>query len=74
METKKYKVYAGGFAEKSKALKQAAKAKKIVSDSYITIENNLFIVNICEPYNKQAAETLKKALTKVGVDAKIKEA
>lgn len=73
MEVKKYKVYAGGYEEKDKALKQAAKAKKIVSDSYITIENNMFMVNTCECYSKQAAETLKKALSKVGVDAKIKE-
>lgn len=73
MEVKKYKVYAGGYTEKDKALKQAAKAKKIVSDSYITIENNMFMVNTCEFYSKQSAETLKKALSKVGVDAKIKE-
>lgn len=70
-KSKIYKVYAGPFEKKDKALKQAVNAQKIVADSNITISNGKYYVNICELNNKKNADTLKATLVKNSVDAKV---
>lgn len=66
-----FKVVAGPFKERAKALKQAALVKKIVANSVIEINGTKYIINIKSFDNKNDANAFKKDMVAKGIEATV---